>query len=213
VKSGQINADQQVDYEFYGTQGQDLALAIDNPKLLITVLGGNGLAVDGRAIRVPNWQGKIISTGKHVVQIKPIPGAKGEPFDYRLSARLTFPITSPTSSSDLITPSITPQESTVDHPVQDLPLTTPTGTTPLPVPITIPSSRSVPRSSTSTSTPQQTFEQPAPSPSNNQPFIEPSAENPDFPTAPSSEPPLSQPPNSTGNDQNTSTPAPLAPQQ
>jgi hypothetical protein len=212
VKSGQIAADQQVEYEFYGTQGQDVALAIDNPKLLITVLGANGLAMDTGAIRVPSWQGKIITTGKHVVQIKSLPGAKGEPFDYRLRALLTFPVANPnpTTSSGLVSPSsIIPLEPTIGSPIPDLPITTPTGTLPLPVPITIPSSSSVPRSSTRATTPKQTVEQPT----NNQPSIEPSVDNSGFPIAPSLEPQSPQPSTSDGNNNsNNSTSPPAAPE-
>jgi serine/threonine protein kinase len=208
VLSGQVRADRQIDYEFYGTQGQTIALTIDNPKLLITVLGPNGLAVDTQAIRAPSWQGNITATGKHIVQIKSIPGATGEPFDYRLSAQLVSPTVNPAPSSNLISPSIAPTAAPLPNPLQDLPLTNPTSAAPLPPPVPIPSSRAIPQSPAA---PNQTEEQPSPNPSENRPFyirprplfIKPSTDNPNPTTNPENQSP--QPPAENG------TPAPATP--
>lgn len=90
VQMGRLLMDQEVIYEFYGTQGQELTIEVDNKNLLITVLGSNGLPVDTQAIRTPTWRGQILATGKHTVQIKPLPGVKGESFDYRLLATLAL---------------------------------------------------------------------------------------------------------------------------
>ncbi len=139
IQTDQIAANQEINYEFYGTQGQDITISIDNKNLLLTVLGPGGSAVDSQAIRTPSWQGKVTTTGKHVIQVKPLPGATGDPFEYRLSVSLAMPAASPTPS--LISPSvITPAAPVIDQP---LPAAIPTATFPgnelPPSPIAIPS--------------------------------------------------------------------------
>lgn len=139
IQTDQIAANQEIDYEFYGTQGQDITISIDNKNLLLTVLGPGGSAVDSQAIRMPSWQGKVTTTGKHVIQVKPLPGATGDPFEYRLSVSLALPAASPTPS--LISPPvITPSAPVIDQPP---PAAIPTATFPStelpPSPIAIPS--------------------------------------------------------------------------
>jgi serine/threonine protein kinase len=98
VQSGRLAANNEDVYEFYGTQGQEITLEIDNKNLLITVLGSNGLPVNSQAIRTPTWTGQILATGKHTVQIKQLPGAKEDSFDYRLKATLALVASSPKAS-------------------------------------------------------------------------------------------------------------------
>ncbi len=145
IQTDQIAVNQEIDYEFYGTQGQDITISIDNKNLLLTVLGPGGSAVDSQAIRIPSWQGKVTTTGKHVIQVKPLPGATGDPFEYRLSVSLAMPVVSPTPSlisPSIITPTpvITPSTPIIDQP---LPAAIPTNNLPgnelPPSPIAIPS--------------------------------------------------------------------------
>jgi serine/threonine protein kinase len=100
LQRGQIASGQEVIYEFYGTQGQEIKLEIDNKNLLITVLNSSGLPVDDNASRVPVWQGNILTTGKHSVIIKPMSGAQGENFAYQLKGTLATVASSPKAGND-----------------------------------------------------------------------------------------------------------------
>jgi serine/threonine protein kinase len=131
VQSGRLLADREENYEFYGTQGQELTIEIDNKNLLITVLGSNGLPVDSQAIRTPTWRGQILATGKHTVQIKQLPGAKGEAFDYRLLATLALRPSAPKVGKSETQPSV----STTNNPS---PVTNPAGVIPKPAPVVTP---------------------------------------------------------------------------
>jgi serine/threonine protein kinase len=114
IQTDRIAANQKIDYEFYGTQGQDITIAIDNKNLLLTVLGPDGAPPDDRSTRVTSWQGKITNTGKHLIQIKSLPGVAGSPFEYRLSVSLALPTASsappvnPSPSSTLSVPADSP---------------------------------------------------------------------------------------------------------
>ncbi len=138
VQSGRLLADQEVVYEFYGTQGQELTIEIDNKNLLITVLGSNGMPVDTQAIRTPTWNGQVLATGKHTVQIKQLPGAKGDTFDYRLMATLTLTARTSKVNSGTSKAPAQPSASVVNAPA-DAPVTNPAGVIPKPIPIIVPS--------------------------------------------------------------------------
>jgi serine/threonine protein kinase len=134
IQSDRIAANQKNDYEFYGTQGQDITITIDNKNLLLTVSGPDGTALDPQSTRVSTWQGKITSTGKHLIQIKPIAGAKGEPFEYRLSVALALPPIDPVFPTISSPPVIIPSSPVIEQPATPLP----TSAEPLPSPIDIP---------------------------------------------------------------------------
>jgi serine/threonine protein kinase len=141
IQKGRFSGTQDLAYEFYGTQGQDLVLSIDNRDLLLTVLNPSGSPVDTSAIRTPNWRGKILTSGKHSVLIKPSPIAKGDAFDYRLSGSLATP-SSPSSSVGI--PPVDANRAlntTPNNLINDLPNIAPTTSTPRPVPIIIPTSQ------------------------------------------------------------------------
>ncbi len=131
IQTDRIAANQKIDYEFYGTQGQDITIAIDNKNLLLTVLGPDAAPVDTQSTRVTTWQGKITNTGKHLIQIKSLPGVTGSPFEYRLSVSLALPAASsappanPSPSSTLSVPADSPSAPA------ERPVTTPTSA-PLP---------------------------------------------------------------------------------
>jgi serine/threonine protein kinase len=141
IQKGRVSTEQEVTYDFYGTQGQELTLAIDNRDLLLTVLNSAGLPVDAEAIRTPSWRGRILSTGKHSVIIKPSPIAKGEVFTYRMSGSLA--LTSSAPSSTIAPPSDNSRSTTpvINNPINDIPNIIPSGSNPSPVPIIIPSSQ------------------------------------------------------------------------
>jgi serine/threonine protein kinase len=139
VQSGRLPAEQEVIYEFYGTQGQELTIEIDNKNLLITVLGANGLPVETQAIRTPTWNGRILATGKHTVQIKQLPGAKGDTFDYRLMTTLALTTSAPKVSAGTNKSPAQPPASVVNTPA-NAPVTNPSGVIPTPIPIIVPSS-------------------------------------------------------------------------
>jgi serine/threonine protein kinase len=105
IQTEQIAANQEIDYEFDGAQGQDITVAVDNKNLLLTVLSPIGSAVDSQSIRVPRWQGKLTTTGKYIVKVKPLQGPEPGPFEYRLSVSLALP---PDPSPSVISPVITP---------------------------------------------------------------------------------------------------------
>jgi serine/threonine protein kinase len=133
MQTDRITTNQKIDYEFYGTQGQDITIAIDNKNLLFTVLSPTGSAVDAQSIRVSSWRGKITSTGKHLIQVKPLSGAQGEPFEYRLSVSLAMPTASPTPSI-----SVMPTPSAIAPVVEPSVTTPPLNSEPLPSPKDIP---------------------------------------------------------------------------
>jgi serine/threonine protein kinase len=145
IQRGRVNTEQEVTYDFYGTQGQELTLSIDNRDLLLTVLNSVGLPVDTDAIRTPSWRGKILTTGKHSVIIKSSPIAKGEVFTYRMSGSLAL---TSTPSSSTIAPSVDSNRvvnpvlnnPVPNNPINDIPNIVPSGSNPRPVPIIIPSS-------------------------------------------------------------------------
>jgi serine/threonine protein kinase len=105
IQTDQIAANQEISYEFDGAEGQDVTVAVDNKNLLLTVLSPIGSAVDSQSIRVPRWQGKLTTTGKYTVKVKPLPGAEPGPFEYRLSVSLALP---PAASPSVVAPVITP---------------------------------------------------------------------------------------------------------
>ncbi len=121
IQTDQITANQEIDYEFDGAQGQDVTVAVDNKNLLLTVLSPIGSAVDSQSIRVPRWQGKLTTTGKYIVKVKPLPGPEPGPFEYRLSVSLALPAA---PSPSVISPVITPVA-----PMTNQPLPVPTTTT------------------------------------------------------------------------------------
>jgi serine/threonine protein kinase len=140
IQRGQVNGAQEVSYEFYGTQGQEMTMSIDNHNLLLTVLNPNGLPIDTDAIRTPSWHGKILVTGKHSVVIKALAGAKGETFNYRFSGFLAL---NDSSQPPAVAPPLNirpPQSPVINNPTNDIPNIVPFGTTPRPVPINIPGS-------------------------------------------------------------------------
>ncbi len=141
IQRGRVSAEQEVTYDFYGTQGQELTLSIDNRDLLLTVLNSAGLPVDADAIRTPSWRGKVLTTGKHSIIIKPSPIAKGEVFAYRMSSSLalTASVPAPTVTPYLdINRFMTPVP---NNPINDIPNIAPSNSNPRPVPIIIPSSQ------------------------------------------------------------------------
>jgi serine/threonine protein kinase len=141
IQRGRVGTEQEVTYDFYGTQGQELTLAIDNRDLLLTVLNSAGLPVDTDAIRTPSWRGKILTSGKHSVIIKPSPIAKGEVFAYRMSGSLA---SNPRVPSFPVAPALDSNRSIIpapNNPINDIPNIAPPGSNPRPVPIIIPSSQ------------------------------------------------------------------------
>jgi serine/threonine protein kinase len=141
IKRGRVSTEQEVTYDFYGTQGQELTLSIDNRDLLLTVLNSASSPVDADAIRTPSWRGKILTTGKHSVIIKPSPIAQGEVFTFRLSGSLALTASAPSST---VNPAIDNNRSITpvpNNPINDIPNIAPPGSTPRPVPIIIPSSQ------------------------------------------------------------------------
>jgi serine/threonine protein kinase len=141
IQRGRVNTEQEVTYDFYGTQGQEITLSIDNRDLLLTVLNSAGLPVDTDAIRTPSWRGKILTTGKHSVIIKPSPIAKGEVFTYRMSGSLALATRIPSSVFVPPTDNNRSVNPVPNNPINDIPNIVPSGSNPRPVPIIIPSSQ------------------------------------------------------------------------
>jgi serine/threonine protein kinase len=141
IQKGRVNLEQEVTYDFYGTQGQELTLSIDNRDLLLTVLNSAGLPVDADAIRTPSWRGKVLITGKHSVIIKPSPIAKGEIFAYRFSGSLALAASIPSSITTSPSNNYRSIAPVPNNPISDIPNIAPPGSNPSPVPIIIPSSQ------------------------------------------------------------------------
>jgi serine/threonine protein kinase len=141
IQKGRVNTEQEVTYDFYGTQGQELTLSIDNRNLLLTVLNSTGLPVDTAAIRTPSWRGKILTTGKHSIIVKPSPIAKGEVFAYRLSGSLALTTSVPPSAPISAPDNYRVIPAVPNNPINDIPNIVPPGLNPSPVPIIIPSSQ------------------------------------------------------------------------
>jgi serine/threonine protein kinase len=143
IQRGQLPGTQEISYEFYGTQGQEITFSIDNRSLLLTVSNPNGLPVDTEAIRTPSWRGKILVTGKHAVTLKALPGAKGDAFDYRLSGSLALNSNASNPASTAAPPldNRPPQSPIIGNPTNDIPNIVPPGAIPRPVPISVPSSQ------------------------------------------------------------------------
>jgi serine/threonine protein kinase len=141
IQKGRVNTEQEVIYDFYGTQGQELTLSIDNRELLLTVLNSAGLPVDADAIRTPSWRGRILTTGKHSVIIKPSPIAKGEVFTYRMSGSLALTSSAPSPTVSPPSENNRPVTPITNNPINDIPNIAPSGSNPSPVPIIIPSSQ------------------------------------------------------------------------
>jgi hypothetical protein len=176
-QSNRLEANKEDTYEFYGTQGREVALAIlDNKNLLLTVLAPNGSPVDAQAIRTPSWRGVLPALGKYTVQVKPLPGAKDAFFDYRISATLAAVVSTPRpvdsgSSQSTATPTVS-----APNPANDFRGIAPSGATPRPVPIDIPSSQ--PRTSVSpSSVEQESGGEPETNASPTPSFMEPSPES------------------------------------
>jgi serine/threonine protein kinase len=141
IHKGQVSGMQEVSYDFYGTQGQDMTISIDNRNLLLTVLNPNGLPVDTDAIRTPSWHGRILVTGKHAITIKALAGVKGDAFDYRLSGSLALNSSSPAPAVAPPLDNRPAQSPVTNNPTNEIPNIVPAGATPRPVPINIPSSQ------------------------------------------------------------------------
>ncbi len=147
IQTDQIATNQEIDYAFDGTQGQEIKVAVDNKNLLLTVLAPTGSAVDSQSIRVPSWSGKLTTTGKYVIRVKPLSSNEPGPFEYRLSVSLALP---PAPSPSMAAPVITPAP-----PMVNQPLPSPTSMDLPPASIAIPSGDMLP---------------PAEKPIENQPF-------------------------------------------
>jgi hypothetical protein len=194
-QSNRLEANKEDTYEFYGTQGREITLAIlDNKNLLLTVLAPNGSPVDTQAIRTSSWQGVLPALGKYTVQVKPLPGAKELFFDYRIGVTLAAVVSTPrpVDSGSSGQQSAAPTVST-PSPASDFRGIAPSGSTPRPVPIDIPNSQ--PRTSVSTpSAEQEGASEPetntSPSPSFMEPSTEssPSSSSPEATATPSSSP-------------------------
>jgi serine/threonine protein kinase len=176
-QSNRLEANKEDTYEFYGTQGREITLAIlDNKNLLLTVLAPNGSPVDAQAIRTPSWRGVLPALGKYTVQVKPLPGAKDAFFDYRISSTLAAVVSTPRpvesgGSQSTATPTISNPS-----PANDFRGIAPSGATPRPVPIDIPSSQ--PRTSVSpSSVEQESGGEPETNASPTPSFMEPSPES------------------------------------
>jgi serine/threonine protein kinase len=153
---GQLASGQEVTYEFYGTQGQEIKLEIDNKNLLITVLNSSGLPVDDNASRVPIWQGNILTTGKHSIIIKSMSGAQGDNFNYQLKGTLALIPGSPkasqnkptTESSTTGTPASKPNNSSGEpnNSKRPVPIDIPSNS-----PVVIPSTSNIPNTAESVS--------------------------------------------------------------
>jgi serine/threonine protein kinase len=136
IQTDQIATNQEIDYAFDGTQGQEIKVAVDNKNLLLTVLAPTGSAVDSQSIRVPSWNGKLTTTGKYVIRVKPLSSTEPGPFEYRLSVSLALP---PAPSPSMAAPVITPAP-----PMVDQPLPSPTSMDLPPASIAIPSGDMLP---------------------------------------------------------------------
>jgi serine/threonine protein kinase len=201
-QSNRLEANKEDTYEFYGTQGREITLAIlDNKNLLLTVLAPNGSPVDAQAIRTPSWRGVLPALGKYTVQVKPLPGAKDAFFDYRISSTMAAVISTPrpvdsgSSGQSTTIPTVS-----APNPANDFRGIAPSGATPRPVPIDIPSSQ--PRTSVSTPSPEQeSGGEPETSTSPTPSFMEPSPE-----LSPSNVPSTSAAPSSSATPAETLSP-------
>jgi serine/threonine protein kinase len=181
MQTDRISTNQKIDYEFYGTQGQDITIAIDNKNLLFTILSPTGSAVDAQSIRVSSWRGKITSTGKHLIQVKPLPGAQGEPFEYRLSVSLAMPTASPIPTPSIVVPSPSATGSALVEPTVTMPPSS--SSEPLPSPKDIP--RASVRPSAVINAPEE--DDLRSEPFENRPFNEPLVPKNELPVAPANE--------------------------
>ncbi|MBD0335015.1 MAG: serine/threonine protein kinase [Cyanobacteria bacterium Co-bin13] len=86
---GSLRANETVNYQFQGTQGQRLSASMDGEGVLMTILAPNGEPVDAQAQRVLGWQGELPFTGQHVIRLSPVQGLSQS--NYALSVTLEEP--------------------------------------------------------------------------------------------------------------------------
>lgn len=84
-----LKANETVNYQLEGLQGQTLLAQLEGEGVLMTVLAPNGNPPDGQARRVLGWTGTLELTGEYTLQISPVEGA--ETSNYALTVSLTDP--------------------------------------------------------------------------------------------------------------------------
>lgn len=84
--NGNLRANETVNYQIQGEQGQTLKAQLEGEGVLMTVLNPAGEAVDNQARRTLGWQGELPETGQYVIQLRPVQGLKES--DYSLAVTL-----------------------------------------------------------------------------------------------------------------------------
>ncbi|MBE7379789.1 MAG: serine/threonine protein kinase [Leptolyngbya sp. SIO1E4] len=71
---GSLRANETVNYQLEGQEGQTLLAQLEDEGVLMTILAPNGNPADGQAQRVLGWTGTFDFTGQYTIQLSPIEG-------------------------------------------------------------------------------------------------------------------------------------------
>jgi len=105
---GSLRANETVNYQIEGRQGETLLAQLEGEGVLMTVLAPNGNPADGQASRVVGWTGELDFTGQYTLQLSPVEGEAVS--NYRLSVSLEAPQEAPPETQPTEQPDDEPEE-------------------------------------------------------------------------------------------------------
>ncbi|MDW8200476.1 MAG: serine/threonine protein kinase, partial [Cyanobacteriota bacterium SKYGB_h_bin112] len=101
---GSLRANQTLNYQIRGKQGQQLIAALSGKGMLMTILTPKGQPVNDTAADTKSWQGALPADGDYTVRLSLLPNQAAS--DFKLSLTLNEPVPSPSPSpSPLPSPS------------------------------------------------------------------------------------------------------------
>ncbi|HEY9762164.1 MAG TPA: serine/threonine-protein kinase [Trichocoleus sp.] len=116
--TGTLRANETVNYQFRGDEGQQLRAQLEGEGVLLTVLGPDGQAAGDQSQRVLGWQGNLQSNGQYVIQLSPVQGLSQSNYSLNVSleeAVDSSPTPTPTETSEP-TPTTEPTASPTSEP-------------------------------------------------------------------------------------------------
>lgn len=105
---GSLRANQTLNYQIKGQQGQQLMATLSGQGILMTILTPKGQPVNDTATDTKSWQGALPADGDYTVRLNLLPNQAAS--DFKLSLTLNDPVPSP-SPSPLPSPSPSPSPS------------------------------------------------------------------------------------------------------
>lgn len=101
--TGSLRANETVNYQFQGTQGQRLRAQMEGEGVLLTVLAPNGQPADDQSQRVLGWQGDLQYSGQYVIRLSPVQGLSQSNYSLNVNleeAATSSPEPTPTETSE-----------------------------------------------------------------------------------------------------------------